>query len=95
MINETLGTLARDVGQVIGKGDVREMSKCKIRPDLLEQNLSTDIWKDWSDGNPHVYLNDPESFSYRHLDDQFQILWACDWWNANEIDFEFLQEAVI
>lgn len=54
---------------------------CKIRKDILDQNLSVPV------GNE--YYGGVEPLKYRWNKDQFQVFYKDKWQLAESIDFEF------
>lgn len=57
------------------------MRKCRIRKDLLEQNLKIPVGD--------KYIAEDREYSYRWLKDQFQIYLNGKFQDASSIDFEF------
>ena len=54
---------------------------CIIRPDIIASDYMVRIGDHW--------VSSEEIFTYRWIDDQFQILFENEWCNADSVDFQF------
>jgi hypothetical protein len=66
---------------------IYKTKRCKIRPELFEQNLDIPIWRN----NITRYIHGLMNIEYRWITEtRMQIKRSRQWWDAEPIDFEFI-----
>lgn len=65
---------------------MRQTKLCRIRKDLTEQGIAVPITKK----DKKRFANGNAKREYRWIGFNFQIFYGDSWWNAQSIDFDFI-----